>query len=325
MNKIISDNRGVALIITILILSIIVVLTLEFNRSMRENLHIAVNSKDTIMLNYLARSGYNLALAVLDEDDRGSDSLHDDWALLKMYSPLSNQLFDEGRFQVEIIDLAGRFQINNLVNMNGTYNDNQKELLFRLILLLAPDLYEEEVEDIIDNIKDWIDIDDEPTRFGAEDLYYQSLENSYSCSNGSLKSVEELLRIKNISEDLFFGTLGNPGLRDLVTVHGDGSGKININTAPPSLIMAIAEDMDGEMIDNIISYREDSENDLSEPFWYKDAIGTNEDMIDPSLIGINGDFFTIDSIGLKDNMRRIIRAVVKRTGNTFTLLSWRIS
>ena len=49
MNRIISDNRGVALIITILMLSIIVVLTLEFNRSMRENLHIAVNSKDTII------------------------------------------------------------------------------------------------------------------------------------------------------------------------------------------------------------------------------------------------------------------------------------
>ena len=325
MNKIISDNRGIALIITILMLSIIVVLTLEFNRSMRENLHKAVNSKDTIMLNYLARSGYNLALAVLDEDDRESDSLHDDWALLKMYSPLSNQLFDEGSFQVEINDLAGRFQINNLVNMNGTYNDNQKELLFRLILLLSPDLYDEEVEDIIDNIKDWIDVDDEPTRFGAENLYYQSLENPYSCSNGPLKSVEELLRIKGVSEDLFFGTPGNPGLGDLATVHGDGSGRININTAPLPLIMAIAEDLDGEMVDSIISYREDSENDLSTPFWYKDAIGTNEDMIDPSLIGINGDFFTIDSIGLKDNMRRIIRAVVKRTGNTFSLLSWRVS
>lgn len=325
MNKIISDNRGVALIITILMLSIIVVLTLEFNRSMRENLHIAVNSKDTIMLNYLARSGYNLGLAVLDEDNRESDSFHDEWALLKMYSSSSNQLFNEGRFQVEITDLTGRIQINNLVNRNGTYNDSQKELLLRLLLLLAPDLYEEEVEDIIDNIKDWIDTDDEPTRFGAEDLYYQSLEKPYSCSNGPLKSVEELLRIKDISEDLFYGTLGNPGLSDLLTVHGDGSGRININTASPSLIMAMAEDIDGEMVDDIIIYREDSENDLGSPFWYKDAVGTNEDLIDPSLIRINGDFFTIDSIGLKDNMQRIIRAVVKRTGDTFGLLSWMVS
>lgn len=324
MDKIISNNRGVALIITILMLSIIVVLTLEFNRSMRDNLHIAVNSRDTIMLNYMARSGYNLGLALLDGDDRESDSLHDEWALFKVYPSLSNQLFNEGRFQVEIIDLAGRIQINNLVNKNGSYNDSQKELLLRLLLLIEPDLLEEEAEDIIDNIKDWIDADDEPTRFGAEDLYYQSLEKPYPCSNGSLQSVEELLRIKGVSEDLFYGTLENPGLKELVTIHGDGSGRININTASPSLIMAMAEDMDSEMVNDIISYREEDENDLNMPLWYKDALGTNEDIIDPSLIRINGDCFEINSIGLKDNIRRIVRAVVKRTGDAFTLLSWEV-
>lgn len=325
MDKIISDDRGVALIITILMLSIIVVLTLEFNRSMRDNLHITVNSRDTIMLHYLAKSGYNLALVVLDEDEREMDSLRDDWASLKLYSSISNQLFDEGGFQVEIIDLSGKIKINNIIKNDGTYNDTQKGLLLRLILLIAPEIQEEEAEDIIDNIKDWIDIDDEPTRFGAENLYYQSLEMPYSCANDSLKSVEELLQIKGVSTDLFYGTFGNPGLKDFVTVYGDGSGKININTASPSIIMAMAEDMDREMVDDIISYREEEDNDLSAPLWYKDAIGTNENVIDSSLITIKSECFAINSIGIKDNIQRIIRAIVKRTGNALTLLSWELS
>ncbi len=324
MDKIISNNRGIALIITILMLSIIVVLTLEFNRSMRDNLHIAVNSKNNIVLNYLAKSGYNFGITLLDEDDRKSDSLRDKWALVKMYSSVSSQLFDEGWFRVEITDLSGRIQINTLVKNDGTYNDTQKELLLRLLLLIAPDLQEEEAEDIIDNIKDWIDIDNEPERFGAENLYYQSLENPYSCANRALQSIGELLRIKDVSSELFYGTEGNPGLRDFVTVYGDGSGRININTAPPEIITAMAEDMDEEMVNDIISYREDYDNDLEDPLWYKDAVGTNENIIDSSVITIKSDVFAISSVGIRDNIQRMISAVVKRTQSNVNLLSWEV-
>lgn len=324
MKKIISNNRGLALLITILMISIIYVLTLDFNRSMRNNLHAAVNSKDLIMLNCLARSGYNFARAVLNEDDTKSDSFHDDWALLKKYSSESSQLFDEGSFQVEITDLSGRIQINKLINDNGTYNQIQKDMLLRLLLYIRPTLDSEKAEDIIDNIKDWIDSDNEPTRFGAENSYYQSLEKPYSCANAPLKSVEELLLVKGITPELFYGTSDSPGLKNFLTVYGDGTGRININTAPPQVIMAMSKDMDQEMVDDIIKYRDDKDNDLSSPFWYKKAIGTNEDIIDPSLITIKSSCFEIDSVGLKDKMQSGIRAVLKRSDNGFSLLSWEV-
>ncbi len=324
MKSILVNNRGVALIITILMISIIVVLTLEFNSSMRQELHGAVNARDNIMLGYIAKSGYNLALAVLREDDRGSDSLQDDWAHLKEASSLSEGLFDSGMFQLEVTDLSGRIQINSLVKQDGTYNDDQKQILMRLLTSAPFKLEDGEAEDILDNIKDWIDKDDEPTKFGAENSYYQSLDNPYPCGNGPLKSISEMLYIKGITKKLFFGTEETPGLKDFLTVYGDGSGKININTADRNILTVLSDRLDGDMVDEILAYRNDKDNDLNNVNWYKDALGTNEDIMKSSLLTINSSYFQIDSRGIRDTAVKELKAVVKRTNDGFSTLSWEI-
>jgi general secretion pathway protein K len=324
MKSMLANNRGVALIITILMISIIVVLTLEFNSSMRQELHGAVNSRDNIMLGYIAKSGYNLALAILREDDPGSDSLQDDWAHLKEASSLSEGLFDSGMFQVEVTDLSGKIQINSLVKQDGTYNDDQKKILMRLLTSAPFEMEDGEAEDILDNIKDWIDKDDEPTKFGAENSYYQSLDNPYPCANGPLKSLSEMLYIKGITKKLFFGTEETPGLKNFLTVYGDGSGKININTADRNILMVLSDRLDGDMVDEILAYREDKNNDLSKVNWYKDALGTNENIIEPSLLAINSSYFEIVSRGIRDTAAKELKVVVKRTSNGFSALSWEI-
>lgn len=325
MKSILSDNRGIALLITILMISIIVVLTLQFNSSMRNELQGAVNSRDNIMLGYIAKSGYNLALALLREDDPNSDSLNDDWALLKNTSLFSESLFEPGsRFQAEIIDLSGKIQINELVKQDGTYNEDQKGILMRLLTSGLFELEEEDAEDILDNIKDWIDSDDEPTRFGSESSYYQSFDNPYSCRNGRLRSIYELTQIKGITKQLFFGTNETRGLKDYLTVYGDRSGKININTADRNILMALSDDLEEEMINEIIQYREDGDNDLSGIGWYKDALGTDEDIISPSLLTTKSSYFEILSTGIKDSAVKELKAVVKRANSNLSTLSYEI-
>ncbi len=324
MKAILSSNRGVALIITLLMISIIVVLTLEFNSSMRHEFYGAVNSRDNIMLGYIAKSGYNLALAILREDDSGSDSLNDDWALLNEASALSASLFEEGMFHVEIKDLSGRIQINELIKQDGSYNNDQKDILMRLLSSGLFELDEEEAEDILDNIKDWIDSDDEPTRYGSENSYYQSLENPYSCRNGKLRSIYEMTQIKGVTKELFFGTNETPALKDFLTVYGDGTGRININTADRNILMVLSDDLDEEMADEILKYREDEDNDLSTVLWYKDALGTSEDVIKPSLLTVKSSYFEILSRGLRDSAVKELRAIVKRAESKFSTLSYEI-
>jgi len=128
MKKLLRDNSGMALILTVSIISLIVALTLQFNTSMRSNLHAAANLSDGIKLGCIARSGFNGALAVLYEDASSGDvdTLREPWAHARIISENSASLFDEGRFLLEITDLSGRIQINQLVHQNGNYNDTQK-------------------------------------------------------------------------------------------------------------------------------------------------------------------------------------------------------
>ncbi len=317
-----KNNKGIAAILAIMMIGIILVLTLEFNRSMRAELHSSINSNEGIMLGYIARSGFNFALAVLSEDDAESDSLTDTWALLKDFSSYSEELFDEGLFLVEATDLKGKIQINSIINAGGGYNQKQKDILLRILMSEEFEIEQEEAEDIIDNIKDWIDQDDETTRFGAESYYYQYLEPPYSCRNAPLKSIGEMLLIRGITRELMFGEKGDSGLSRYLTVFGGEDGRININTADPYIISILSEDIDIQMVDEIVEYRQDMDNDLNNPQWYKNAIGTDVDIIDPALITVKSSWFEITSRGYSDNVVTGIRAVVIRDGQKFHIMSW---
>jgi general secretion pathway protein K len=321
MKRHLRDNRGVAIIIAVAIIGIIVILTLQFNKSMMSELYAAANLNDGIKLEYVARSGFNCALAVIREDDKETDTLHDIWADFEYYSVYSSQLFEEGLFSVEISDLAGKIQINNLVGPDGNYSPVQKDLLIRLLTSEEFNMDMDEAEDITDAIKDWIDKDDEVTRFGAEDSYYQSLDSPYSCRNGPLDSLDDLLFIKGITRELYYGVAERPGIHDYLTVYGEG--RININTADPIILKVLSDDMDQQMVEEIIAYRQDEENDLNSPDWYKDALGTNEDIIHNGLITTKSNFFEIRSTAFKDSISRGIKGEILRDGATIRVLSWK--
>jgi general secretion pathway protein K len=330
MVSLLKDNGGVALILTILIISLIVAVTLQFNTAMRSDLHAAVNLRDGIELGCIARSGFQCALAVLyeDADENEFDSLHETWAYTKALSSYSASIFEGGRFVVEITDLSGRIQLNRLVKWSrddGTwiYDEKQKQLLKRFLSSEEFDLEPEDVDDIIDSIKDWIDPDDYQTEFGAENSYYQSLEPAYSCRNGPFRELEELLLVKGITKELFYGTMEKPGISKYLSVYGDG--RININTADPLVLASLSDEIDEERAQEMVAYREDEENDLSKIRWYKTALGTTEDLIDPQVITTESTHFEIHSEGFKETISKLVTGTVerKRKEKTLTILSWK--
>ncbi|MFC1867513.1 type II secretion system minor pseudopilin GspK [Thermodesulfobacteriota bacterium] len=323
MEKVLKDDRGVALILTIAIISIIVTLTLHFNAAMRSEFYAAANLRDEIRLGYIARSGFNCALAVIykDAQETSHDSVHETWAHSKKFSSYSGSLFDEGRFEVLITDLTGKIPINQLFTKNG---DQEEKILVRLLTSEYFNIEPEEAEDIVDSIKDWIDGDNEITEFGgAEDSYYMALAPPYRCRNAPLTSLEELLLVKGITKELFYGSLEKPGISNHLTVHGNGA--ININTADPLVLRSLSADIDPETVEEIVAYREDEENDLSNYSWYKTALGTNEDIISPDLITTRSSYFEIKSKGIKDNMIKEIKGVVERDNDkVLRIMSWGI-
>ncbi len=328
MRRRFKDCRGFALLLTVLIISLIVTWTLQFNTSMRSELYAAANMRDNTRLSAIARSGFHYALAVLFEDasETAFDSLLEAWADPVTLSAHSGAMFEEGRFEVQIIDHTGRIQINNLVLVEGQekgkYNKAQQDLLRRFLGSEQFDLDPEEVDNLIDAIKDWIDPDNEATKFGAESSYYQTLESPYSCKNAPLEFLEELLLIRGITKELFYGTKGRPGIAYYLSTQGEG--RININTADPLVLRSLSEHLDQEMVEGIIAYRENEKNDLSQLGWYKKVRGMSSEVSIDDLITTSSTHFEIRSEGLKDTMIKRVRGLVERKEGNLRILSWRV-
>ncbi|MBN2539727.1 MAG: type II secretion system minor pseudopilin GspK [Deltaproteobacteria bacterium] len=323
MRRILSNNRGVALILVILMIAVIIALTLQLNLSSRSEVYEAANLRDGIKLLYIAKSGLYGGETFLIEDSNNFDSLNEDWANLELISAGSSAFFDEGHFMLNITDESGKIPINQLVK-DGGYSSDIEDVLIRFLTLPEFNLDEHQAGDIIDAVKDWIDEDDEITGFGAENMYYEDLDPPHSCKNGPLDSVDELLMIKGITRALYYGTGETPGIREYLTVYGTGT--ININTAPGLVLMALSDEITGEMVSNMEEFRKDEQNNLSDPSWYNDVPGMDGITIPSALISVKSDTFNIISTGVLNNMSKRISSVVKRNSGkkTVQILSWKV-
>jgi len=325
MARFLQNNKGIALILTILIISLLVSLTLQFNRSMRSDVHAAANLRDGIKLGCIAKSGFNYSLAVLlgDASEGKVDSLHETWADPKTLSENSASLFNQGRFEAQVLDHSARIQINSLVNdqQPQQFVPAQRDILKRLLTQF--NLEDEEAETIINAIKDWIDSDstdtDEFSR--AENAYYQGLERPYACKNAPMDFLEELLLVRGITEELFYGNEEVPGIVDFLSPVGDGI--ININTADPVVLKALSAEITDEMVTNMLEYRDDEERDLSAINW-NERVGVSDVPVENSLLATSSTYFEIISKGFKGAMAKQVTGMVKRTEQEFEVLSWKI-
>ncbi len=320
---IISNNRGVALILVVLMVSVIVALTLDFNRYSRSGLYDTANLSDGIRLYYIAKSGFNGGEALLVADKNNFDALTEDWAKAELLSYQSEAFFRQGAFRIRIEDETGKIPINKLVNGNA-YNTQVRDMLVTLLSLPEFDLEQNRAIEIVDSIKDWLDKDDEVTGMGAESSYYNSLVKPYSCKNGLLDCIDELLMIKGITKKLYQGTKETPGLKDCLTIYGDG--KININTAPMLVLRALSKDISRETAERMQEYRMSEGNDLTDVNWYVKIPGLSAGSISSGLISVKSDYFTITSTGILGNMKESVAGTVKKEQEkqTARLSSWKV-
>jgi general secretion pathway protein K len=331
MFKILKNNRGMALLMTILVISLITVMTLRFNISMRSGLTRASNLQDNIALDYMAKSVFNAARAVLavDASESTYDSLHEDWANLAMASLYFSSFFENGQGGMNIIDLSGRLQVNSLIMLKENewvVNEGQRNIWLNLLSAEEFELGEEEAAGIVEALIDWIDEDDEALGFGgAESSYYQGLETPYTPRNGPMEFIEELLLVRGVTPELYNGIDGTPGLATLVTPHGR-DGKININTAGALVLGALSEQIEPDMVDGMLTYRDDEDSDLSNTDWYKEAPGFPGDIIiPPTLITTSSTYFEIVTEVVRKQVRKKVRGMIARGSGTATeLIYWKI-
>ena len=307
----IRNNKGIALVITLLVLTLLIVVILEFSQGMRVEARAAANFRDDIKAYYLARSGVTFAIAMLEDDDKTDqnyDSLNELWAQKIPPIPLG-----DGFVSVEITDEDSRINVNKMSTGFGTVNGET----MRLFMVRFLKQFELE-EDIADSIADWTDTDDsERIPVGAESNYYQSLEDPYEAKNKPFDSIQELRLIKGLENETY------NKLQKFLAVNSDGW--INMNTAGKEVIMSLSENLSGEIADEIIAFRGETPFPTKQDF--KNNISMSEDVYNEisKFVDVKSNYFSIISRGEVNQSRKIIRAIVKRQNNKASIIEyWRV-
>jgi general secretion pathway protein K len=316
----INNNRGVALVTVILIVAILVGLVIELNRSSRADIYDAANLSDGIKLTYIAKSGFYAASSLIANSNIDFSTLRDDWAQASTLSLQSASFFSDGYFTVVIEDETGKIPVNKLTN-GSEYNQDIRDMLTRLLRQPEFKLDDKKVDEIVDSIKDWIDADDQISGSGAENSYYASLDTPYETKNAPIDCIEELLMVRGVTAELFYGTAEKAGLAGFITADSDGL--ININTAPKMVLRALAEEIDTDRADSMDEYRKKEGNDLSDVSWYKRVSGLESLQLKQELMTVKSNYFKIISSGKMKNMSRSISGVVHKNGPQVQTIRWR--
>jgi general secretion pathway protein K len=303
----IKGERGVALVLALAVIALLVSLVVDFSYTMMVDLTLAANLRDGQKAFYEARSGVELARHQLQKDDSAYDALDEDWALLPEHPGfLSDD--DEGRFKVTIEDEAGKIAINKLVAGD---KDKKVDLVIRAQLERLFEVLELDPQ-LIDPIIDWLDPDNNPQPFGAEDEYYQSLPSPYPCKNGPLAALEELLLVKGMTKEIFYGQEEKKGLIHYLTLYSDG--KVNINTATVEILQSLSDKIDKVLAQAIIDYRQEKpfkeikyDDIKSLPGMTLEIFNDIKDQCD-----VKSSFFSLRAEGQVREIKKVIYTVLKR-------------
>jgi len=106
------NERGIALVITLLVVALLTITVIEFTYSVEIDQHMARNALNSLQASLLARSGVNLGEAVLlHDDDPQADGYTEDWGNI---DELNSQLVipENMRLRVQVLDEGGKLNIN---------------------------------------------------------------------------------------------------------------------------------------------------------------------------------------------------------------------
>lgn len=143
-----------------------------------------------------------------------------------------------GKAVCEIEDEGGK------INVNNTGND---AMLRKLLGNIGID--PREGDGIVDSIYDFIDLNQRIKRMhGASDNYYMGLNPAYHTKKRTFECIEELLLVKGITPEIFYGKrLVQPngqvtevgGLIKYVTVQQTFGSQINVNSAAIPVLLSV--------------------------------------------------------------------------------------
>ena len=251
------------MVIVMISLIVLTVLAGGFAYSMKVETKLARNANSEAEMEWLGRSGVEYARWVLANSLLNPmepyDSLDQPWATGSGFLGPTNAPIAE----VQKTFTLGHGTVTwSITDCESKFNINSPEPVMQQVMpqgLTLMGVSPGEATPIVNSILDWIDTDDQTRPEGAETEFYQSLNPPYVAKNGPIDDISELLLIKGITPEVYYGlsaTNFQPsyytqnrnlfgrgataaptitvGLTNLFTPLSDG--KVNINTAAKEVL-----------------------------------------------------------------------------------------
>ena len=253
-------ERGIALLLVLWVFMILGVLALDFARYMRDDAMAAVNLAEETQGYYVALAGMNRAIYDAErsrEEDTaaganatgGTQGPHtldtdDDAVLVPPDGEWHEGDFAGGRWSVRMTDEGSRIPINKVdFDVLKPVITNLVQAHIALTGRLTTGLDRRtagRIDTVVDSILDWRDRGNEARPHGAESDFYLKRRVPYRSKNAFFDSAEELLLVRGVTPELFYGEAGVPGMRDVFSfINWSGEVKLNVTTASPAVLQAL--------------------------------------------------------------------------------------
>lgn len=314
-----GGQRGVALIVVLWIFIFLFVVAFEFSTAAREEASAVHRFGEEAAGYYLAVAGFQRGLHMyLNRQGVPAQALEPKEDLFD--GAWREERLGEGVLRVRLVDEGGKINLNRA----------SEEILRRIFTNLGFDGVHRDI--LVDSILDWRDDDDLHRVNGAEDDYYRSLEPPYSARNGALDTVADLLWIRGVTRELYFGVAESDrqetapasriALRDLFTVDSPID-RVNLRTASAPVIHALT----GIPLERCRAFVEErrklSEKTLNDLLPLL-GVGAGDTMLQ-SFIFTNPSVIAVEAEGRSDDSRasRRVSGIVRLGGGRgFDLLRW---
>jgi len=223
-------TQGAALLAVLWLSAALAAIAFSLADTVRGEAERSATDVDSLRAQQLAEGGLRRAILYLDWGRR--------YPAVARFKPTPFFVFDfpEGRTTVEVIPETAK------INLNYAPAEELSHLLLNLGAGPA------RAQEVAAAIVDWRTAD--PAGHSPFDAFYRTLRPPYSAPHGPFQEVEELLGVKGVTPDLFYGTwrpappdgpqhlVRRAGLRDCLSVFGS-MGQVDVNTAEPAVLATV--------------------------------------------------------------------------------------
>ncbi|HET6466508.1 MAG TPA: type II secretion system minor pseudopilin GspK [Nitrospiria bacterium] len=305
------NDRGIALLLTLVILVLLTAIIVEFDYGAKVNLITAGNFRDEVRAIYLAKSGVAGARAALKDDaiHHGAyDDLTELWA-----QPIPAYPVGDGTVSIEVSDESGKIDLNRLGDKQSQVRTDTANMFKRFLKVMEvdPGL----IDPIIQATQNWVN--PEPTNDCFEEYYYEQQNPPYHCKKGPMDTLSELLLVRGITPEIY-----NKIRPYLTTVSEPNQPPININTAESPVLQSLWDDITPDTAACLQTGRPYTA--VNQQIWTACPTDCAKNPSCSRQLGVHSFYFSVKSRGDMYDTEKIVTALIHRQGAITSLVSWQI-